>query len=278
MENLFLKNVQSNWIDDDKDHLLLTQLFFIKAFPKLKLDSFLETENGLKQNVSVVGETILSFNTIAGAILRLSNFNGLLPNDLDKPYFDGGENRLALILNKNNNTPDSIKELLKEYHFLYHSLANFMPFPKTKNNAINYLKASHYHDFPEDFLSNYREYFFGNKVNIFSKKIDKTTNTNIFFNSFSEWAEFVEELCLQPFFEDKNYLISKKIMPRLQKYDFEFPYKTNSYISLINQNKDSELIMQYKNECYKEIHYFLSEAIKIIKHRSYLLKEKNISF
>ena len=278
MKNFFLKNIKSNFIADDKDHLLITQLFFIKAFPTLKLDSFLETEEDVTQKISVVGETILSFNTIAGSILRLSSFNGNLPNDLDEPFFDGGENRLALILNTENNVPNSIKELITEYHDLYHSFANFMPFPATERNAINYVKASKYHDFPENFLQDYREFFFENKSNANFAKIIKTSNTNNFFNSFSSWSDFVEELCLQPFFEDDNYLISKKIMPKLEKYDFDFPYKTNSYIKLINQNKDSSLLKQYKDECSKEINYFLVEAIKIIKHRSYLLKEKNISF
>lgn len=272
--NYLLKEIKSVY-DEDADNTFLTYNFFRKYFSKLKMDQFEENESQVKEIVSVRGDTIISFNTIAGAILRLSNFNGAIPNDKDSPYYDSGRNRLLLIQQNADSIPSEVLIKINEFHSIYHSFSNFMPLPRTPFNKINSIKSVQFQDYPDVFLLSFKAHFFDQQSNIFDKINASDTLTNYFKSFNNHWDEFVEELCLQPFFKDDQYQITKSLTIQKQLSNGLFPYKSNQLIEKINHRISNSDIENYKKECFEHILQFLILSIDIIKQRSELLSKKS---
>lgn len=273
MNNL-LKGITS-YYNEDSDSTFLTNSLFEKYFPKLRIGQFEENEAQLKQIVSIRGDTIISFNTIAGVILRLSNFNGFMPDDTEAPFYDGGESRLFLIKQNAESIPDEILIKINEFHSIYHSFSNFMPLPKTPCNQINSIKSVQFKDYPDEFLLSFKAHFFDQKNNMFDKIKPSDNITNYLEPFHNHWNEFVEELCLQPFFQDDQYHTPKILTIPKQLSNGIFPYKNNQMINKINHYVTNVEIENYRQECFHYILIFLTLAIDIIKERAELLTKKS---
>ena len=92
------------------------------------------------------GDTTISFNTIAGSVLRL-----VMTADMPQGSFA----RLQAIQSSELIT-DDLKRQFTEFQKLYHSLANFLPLPDDKwhrHTNMNTAKGASaaYHDFPDLF-------------------------------------------------------------------------------------------------------------------------------
>lgn len=202
------------------------------------------------------GDTIISFNTIAGGIIRLL-----------KEYKDGlmiprsSEERLEII-KESSELPYSLKEDFRDFQKTYHSLANFMPLLKVENSDynLNLIKNKDYHDFPDSFFKDIKDFYLNNKGNhAFHEE-----NNKRYFLSFGKsengYKNYIEKNYLQDFFQDKEYVEVKMLRP---SEDIYFPYSKNIAEKLTYEEREGVLI--YTGT-------FLKNALDIIQARGERLR------
>ncbi len=238
--------------------------FYGLFWPKVMNLNYYCKNDERDKKVVYSGETIISFRTIAGAMIRLTSYyNG-------KNVPKSSKERLEKIVDADSKEVScDLKKKFKEFYKLYHTDANFMPLPKTcSSTSLNSLKGrgGKYHDFPDLFFSDIKKYFCGDASyrealrNVTSKESDRCACgkliNRVYLDSFGSgekgWKNFVELNYLEDFFEDDNYSEFVKLAPKIKK----FPYK---------KRKLSE---DDKTKCVEEINEFLDNAIKIIEARS----------
>lgn len=217
----------------------------------------------------VKGDTLISFNTVAGCLIRLLPIYNTLKEMPENQY-----ERLNIILQGCNeilNDPNyeqqwKVYENIKEEFntFLYmrtHTLANFMRIP----DGFNWQRmkgGNKFHDFPDAYFKHLQiEYFDEN---------GKAKTRNAYFQAFGEWKNYVESNYLQPFFEDENYTELKQLAPQT---DLPYTYNKTKYTYLDTTKEGSA---QQISERINQIHTFLKNANSIIEERAKLLESKQM--
>ncbi|MCL2019891.1 MAG: hypothetical protein FWG70_09060 [Oscillospiraceae bacterium] len=255
-------------IGGDPDHTGEARRFYAKYWADV-LGSAKEDYNGEDGNYR--GDTIISFRTMAGCLIRLTDFKGDIPTSQ--------KGRLDIIENQAD-VPDKLKVKFKEFYEKYHSLANFMPLPANPNSInLNLMKNRSYNDFPDSFFKDVREYFISN----FEKGPDEflVEDNKDYFVKFGTgeggWKNYVEKNYLQTFFEygkDDGYEKFKELAPTDK--DKNMPYKgykkweNDEWIPL----KGKKLLESVEIEvCKNEILEFLKNACEIIVERAKTLSE-----
>lgn len=257
MASYFLEEIKEDKFSEDPDNTKAAWDFYSEYWGEL-----------LDGNNNYRGDTIISFNTIAGALIRMTskykeNKFLIYENEND---VDG--DRLKYIINlKDSFVSDKLKKDFQEFHRLYHSLANFMPLVKTEEAFnLNHIRYSEYQDFPEGFLRDVQKYYNGLESNEhFQTKINAD-----YFKKFETWEKFVEMNYLQSFFKKGDLSYEDPI--QLKPISDDFPYKAEPVKKLREENR--------KNYCKRnveQIEDFLSKAIQIIKNRSEDLSKVNVS-
>jgi len=197
------------------------------------------------------GDTIISFNTIAGGMIRLLK---VYRDGLKIP--DTSQGRLEVIKNSIE-VPYSLKEDFSTFQEKYHSLANFMPLLKLEdlNYNLNHVKNRDYHDFPDGFLKDIKNFYLNNKGN----RVFHEENNKKYLNSFGKAEEgyknYIEKNYLHDYFLDKNYREVKIISPTSE---INFPY--NKTIAEKLNYDERERVLLY-------IGAFLKNALDIIEAR-----------
>lgn len=256
----------------DADNTKPARKFYYEFWKDLYSTESSNSVNSKEQKFDLRGDTIISFATMAGCIIRLLAFD-----DIKKGMPKSNKDRLDIIMNSER-ISDQMKHNFKYFYKIYHSLANFMPLVQTKKNTnLNSIKGDatgRYHDFPDLFFEDIRNYYIGSKFKsdkfacaVSSCECNAYTNDrkknlkylDYFGNGLEGWKQFVEKNYLQCFFEDKEYSIFKKLVPN--KDLSSFPYR----------KKRSCLSQEKTKECLNEIDIFLVNAITIIEKRATLL-------
>ena len=211
------------------------------------------------------GETIISFNTLAGCMIRM------LPD-----YYDKNK----IILSKLKTQEKKLNEIWKAYKKdekivrstimesfdkffeLYHSLANLMPFPfKSGGKSLNQFKGSaRFRDFPDQFFSAVKSDLYSN----FEQDL-LFTEWRDYFDIFKTWEDFIELNFLQPFYKEnakKTYSDWIQLAPSI---NLRVPW--NEPIAKRMNDEDREAAKDY-------IEVFLINAINIIENRAILLSKE----
>lgn len=126
------------------------------------------------------GDTTISFNTIAGSVLRL-----VMTADMPQGSFA----RLQAIQSSELIT-DDLKRQFTEFQKLYHSLANFLPLPDDKwhrHTNMNTAKGASaaYHDFPDLFYQAVHDQVFGGPNAVVTEPVFTTNKSLAYFKLFS---------------------------------------------------------------------------------------------
>ena len=255
MENLFLANLGKNGhVDTLEIAREFYALFWRTCLENNSPDDF-KGKNGCK----FTGETIISFNTVNGCMIRLlpeyENGTEAVP-DPTKQY-----ERLKVIKNSNNVSKD-IKDGFNEFFVIYHSLANLMPL----GNGLNVPRSKINRDFPDSFLKAIKcDCYRRPKNTIDTDSIYKFKKWKEYFEKFKTWNEYVEMNYLQPFFEDNA---------------------GTAYSMFVQLAPSNDMCMPWDGKCAKcmsvtdKIHakayikWFLYKAINIIKNRAALLNNR----
>jgi hypothetical protein len=211
------------------------------------------------------GDTIISFNTIAGGTLRTAGFNKEMPKDAQK--------RFMCILDPKLNIPLKIVNHFALLYYLYHTPANFMPLPNDEKNNLNKLKFSNYKDFPDAFFKDIKKYEYSetknDKIPSHFENNNSNQKNNEYFRKFKTWKDFVEKNYLQDFFECEKYKTLIPLKPNCPK----FPYIENCYTRKIKSGEINDKTQEYQDEIYKYIDRFLNDANLIILKRGKRLEK-----
>lgn len=204
------------------------------------------------------GETIISFNTVAGGLIRMLPIYKEEGFDMPK----SSEERLNIIME--SNVSPKLKDKFKIFYDRYHTLANFMPLILVKDGKspkessyLQYVKNYDYHDFPDLFFKSVRNYYLECNSN---PKFENAVNRS-YFDKFgkgdSGWNNFIEKNYLQDYLENGEFI-------ELTPNSVKFPY--NKKIAL-------SLDMNERNNCIEYIEMFLDKAIRIIENRAERLEK-----
>lgn len=278
-----LKNVLGDNISQDPDNTQKSRQFYFDYWHNIL------SENKVDYNGSVYrGETIISFNTIAGVILRLSDCKREMPSEQSE--------RLMAILDPSSSVPESIQIKMCRFYSEYHTLANFMPLPNLiwdSGYNLNQEKGranKKYHDFPDIFFNDVKNYKFSaltqnekipkyfnlddsenqDNNNYFKKFIVENKNKKIDYDK--SWQKYIESNYLQDFFTDNNYENFVKL-----SHELPFDGKSN-YIKKIKHHKIDDETKKYRDDCYVEIEKMLDNSHQIIKKRAQRLSEQSSTF
>ena len=203
------------------------------------------------------GETIISFNTMAGCLIRC------LPE-----YFAEGftmpsnqeQKRRLEIIEKSDHVSIDLKNNFRKFYHLYHSLANFMPLIIDNENSLNSQKNNFYHDFPDSFFADVRKIYI--TENFSSKWLSKRNEE--YFESFGKgdegWKNFVEQNYLQDFFKDETFSDFIQLNPNNDIMPFR--KKAKEWKKKVKEN-DEDI-----KRCKDDINKFLVNAISIIELRA----------
>lgn len=247
-ENIYLKNISGDKFTNDPDDSMKAREHYLKYWG----DHWKEKEC---DNMLFRGDTIISFNTVAGCMIRL------LPIYEEKDFSmpSGSKERLDIIMDSKE-VEDDLKSNFQTFHQYYHTLANFMPLVKLKTYVarkespyLQFVKSDDYHDFPDLFFIAIKKYYTGERDNT---KFNHQDNKD-FFDSFGKdkdgWKAFVEKNYLQDFFEDKQYNKVVELSPN----NIKMPYQKLGKMNDVD-----------KKNCIEAIGKFLIKAIKIIENRA----------
>ena len=147
------------------------------------------------KNRFFAGDTMNSFNTIAGNMIHTLNFSySHIP--IKKNYWmpDDSEGRMKLILE--SDAKKSTKELFLKYYYLYHSLANFWVIPmemgrmSSKKMPGDETVISPQQDYMEKFLKKVKEKWDELANSSESKPKDDFLN---YFRKFNSYEDFLEK-------------------------------------------------------------------------------------
>ncbi len=243
----FIREIKGDIWTRDPDDTELARAFYKKFWGDI-----MDADIGIYR-----GDTIISFNTIAGGFIRLL-----------KVYKDGlkmpssSEGRLEVIKNSVE-VPYSLKEDFSKFKEKYHSLANFMPLLKQENLKynLNHVKNREYYDFPDGFLKDIRDFYLNDKGN----QAFHEENNKKYFNSFGKAEEgyrnYIEKNYLQDYFLDSNYKEGKILRP---PSEIKFPY-SKAIAEKLNYD-EREGVLLY-------IGTFLKNALDIIEARGDRLRK-----
>ena len=196
------------------------------------------------------GDTTISFNTIAGSVLRL-----VMTADMPQGSFA----RLQAIQSSELIT-DDLKRQFTEFQKLYHSLANFLPLPDDKwhrHTNMNTAKGASaaYHDFPDLFYQAVHDQVFGGPNAVVTEPVFTTNKSLAYFKRFNcQWRQFVEQNYLQDFFTDDTYNEFIRLAP------------TDTDIVLYRARKVVTPMDRENGMAYAQ--YFLTTAITILNNRA----------
>jgi hypothetical protein len=265
-----LDNIPGDELSYDPDHTKTAREFYVEFWGKTLSDSISDYDGAVGKYRS---DTIISFNTIAGCMIRTTNYKG------DMPPTNCQEKRLSIIKEHAN---DDMFKKFEDFFEVYHSLANFMPLVYESPWCINLnsVKGSPFNgllgngqtrkafrDFPDLFFEDIRKYYccgpdyaaeeFSFRYNEayfaeFRKKGDGDAE--------SRWVNFVEKNYLQDFFtgKDGSYLTFKQLSP-------------DEYITMPYRQK--KLSDEEKEKCEEQVSTFLKNAIEIIQARAKRLEK-----
>ena len=241
--NRFLEPVSGDELSNDLDHTKEARIFYAEYWGKTLSDSVLDYDGSVG---NYRGETIFSFNTIAGCMIWLTDFDGRMP---PTGTLDCQEKRLDII---KEYAPDNISEQFEKFHGIYHTLANFMPLIRGEVH-LNLVKGGRpYHDFPDLFLKDLRNRM---PEKVFCDKIN-----NAYFSRYVSWDEFIKRNYIQDFFTDDTFMEVLQLAP---SDDVGMPY---SYAMKIKDDDEK------KEKCIGCIESFLTNATKIIEKRAERLR------
>lgn len=247
MSNFFLRSIKGDIWTDDPDNSMESRNFYSKYWKDI-----------LKRNIGLFrGDTILSFNTITGCMIRL------LPiYDTKFKMPQSKEDRLEIITNSKE-IEDKLKAKFKAFYTIYHSYANFMPLVKLENyykrNSspyLQYVKSDDYHEFPDLFFKDVFLYYDKGKSNPNFSKDNNLKYFNYFGEGMDGWRNFVKKNYLQDFLKDEEFTEFVQLAPSA---GVRMPYQAYIARSL----SDDE-----KNECIENIDIFVTNAIRIIQNRA----------
>ncbi len=208
---------------------------------------------GISDKKVFTGETIISFNTVANCTIRM--FEKYLKGKIIIKQAD----KLTEI--SCSDLPQTIKDKFNIFYSLYHSRANFMLFPKGGKSGgytLQSVKGSRYHDFPDLFLKDVRQYYIGGEVSCVGEK--NTAYFDIFGKGEEGYKNYIEYNYLQDLFIDEEYRIPIKLSPCR---DIKMLYRKPSHIPC-----DDE-----KEAFYEYVNTFLDKAAYIITKRAERLAE-----
>jgi len=284
----YLEELKGDELSLDGDHTRKAREFYAKFWANtLSGDvadySGFDDKSRSDDILTYRGDTIISFNTIAGAMIRL------LPEYFEKGLpptgtLDCQERRLEIILNSND-VSDEIKEKFKTFYHTYHTLANCMPLVIDKEANLNNRKNQNWNDFPDMFFEAVKAFIYDyDWAHI--KDLSKGNNPKYirkFYNEKDEnlmqWKKFVESNYLQSFFYDDDYSESIPLSPVI--YDSKQGDNSSTKVSMIlpfgiDAQKRAQLILnndELKEKCKKYILTFLTNAINIIETRAKTLAD-----
>lgn len=258
----------------DSDNTATAKNFYCNFWEGLHNAEYISNLDKGAKIFELRGETLISFGTIAGCMIRLLPSSDLQGKGMPTKKME----RLELIV-QSKNVEEKLKEKFNYFYKIYHSLANFMPLVKTKKSVnLNNIKGDatgKYHDFPDLFLRDVQNYYLDfecksekfayavNASNSLGYKTGREANIEYFgyFGVGKEgWNQFVEANYLQCFFEDEGYTKFKVLTPTLEYFPYRKPRK--------------KLAEEQVKECLIEIDVFLTTAIEIIEERSSILEEE----
>lgn len=179
MNNIFLKEIKGDMFTNDPDDSMVARKFYLEFW-----GAFLT-----KGSIELVyrGDTLLSFKTIAGCMIRLlGEYNG-------ENMPESSKERLKMINDSMDKLIDKdLKEKFKEFYKKYHTLANFMPLVKlntccrSENSSyLQYVKRCSYKEFPDQFFGAIRKYYYKEESN---EKFDYQEN-KAYFEMFGSREE-----------------------------------------------------------------------------------------
>ncbi len=234
----YLSRVEADKRSKDPDDTEEAIYFYIDEWnSKLNLNNMEEYIKNYR------GETLISFSTLAGAYIRcLPEYNGY-----NMPEFN--RKRLQVIADSNNVSLED-KDIFQEFYDIYHTKANFIPFPPIAGNKkkdLNSVKGLQYNDFPDLFFKEIKLYYGSANYKEF---LDIECN-KIYLSNFNDWNDFVISNYLQDYFIDKEFSEFKQIKPLSS-----IPYK--------NKKMTEDEKMRYRKEIIKSI----SVACDIIRARA----------
>lgn len=250
-DNLFLKNIEGDIWTDDPDDSIESRNFYSSYWKDI-----------LNRNIGLFrGDTIFSFNTVAGCMIRLLPiYNGKFKMPQSQ------EDRLDIITNSKD-IGDPLKKKFKRFYAIYHTLANFMPLVRLKeyhkrngSPYLQYVKNDDYHEFPDLFLKDIFLHYEKGKSNYKFLKDNNLKYFNYFGKGIDGWRNFVKQNHLQDFFEDDEFKVFVQLAP---SEGVKMPYNI-----LIAKNLSDE----EQNECIRQIGIFLTNAIRIIENRALRLE------
>jgi hypothetical protein len=244
------------------------------------------TRNGIFDTNKYYGDTIISFSTIAGCVIRLM-FNMY-------PIPTKAEERLKCIIQykKSDIISEETKALFKKFHESYHTLANFIPSPtkqiydnenKTEinlNTFRNQFKGKFIlHDFPDEFFILIKAYYDDN-LSYSEKHPDIFKENQSYFEMFGSWKNYVEGNYLQDFFYDgeesnSNYEKFIKLSPFKS---LELPYRKEE-VPFSNTKEAVKYVPKFSEYVREFLEYtdnFLETSIKIIEARAERLSNVKI--
>jgi|GEM_PF-2548979 len=258
----YLERVKSDSYHRDPDHTKVAREFYAKFWGQ-SLSGKIEDYDGSVGNYR--GDTIISFTTTAGCLIRLLP---AYPDDIVMPKYK--RQRLAII-KKSNYVPQSIKKQLEILYQSYHSRANFMPLAHEKwyhRPTINLNKAKgsamgKYHDYPDLFFRDIKELQYSSTSTAESMPLVFESEINqLYFERFENWKSFVEKNYLQDYFSDRNYEKFIQLAPTSDN----MPYRKR------------KLSAQDREECILQIEQFLENANIIIDKRASRLRAAEEKF
>ena len=260
----YLKVINGDELGDyDPDHSEAARIFYMKYWGESLSNDFSDYD-GKQGNYR--GDTIISFNTIAGCVISLLSI--FKENTLIMPptgYLECQEDRLRIIMNAED-LPNCIRTKFELLYYLYHSFANLMPLvaEKGNHNLNTPVKSGFYRDFPDLFFSDIRNFYLTGKCNKHFLSTESKINEE-YFKKFGDkasgvggWIKYVESNFLEAFFkqDDVQYETPIKLKP-----DIPIPYRTST-ANLPQSEKDKQM---------EKIDLFLSNAISIINRRAKIL-------
>ena len=219
--------------------------------------------NGLV-NSMYTGETIISFNTIAGCMIRLlsdfidGNRSIVVPPTKDP---ECQTKRLDIITDPihANEIPEEVKDNFRKFYYIYHTPANLMPL----GHGLNGFRSRINHDFPDSFLKAVKCDCYPRPENaINTDSMIKFNKWEDYFMKFKTWTEYIEMNYLQPFFEDSEQTAYSIYVQLAPSSDMCMPW--NEKCAKCMSHTDKVLAK-------KHIRHFLCNAIRIIENRADLL-------
>ncbi len=265
----FLQEIVGDEYSIDPDQTMISRMFYAKYWGKILSDD-VNMYDGAIGNYR--GETIISFKTMAGALIRATKdyITGII-KEMPSDQLE----RLDIIV-KSDDIRQSIKDKFSLFYKRYHSLSNFMPlvceqwinnsWSKEDNRKakckdyknLNQVKGKYFRDCPDKFYEYVYDkvYQKNGHFNDYNDPVFISEVNQNYFNKFVTWNDFIEKNYLQDLFVDEDgYYTFIKLSPIIKR----FPYRKYNDI-----NADIKHIEAVHNE----IEEFLDNALRFFDKRA----------